>query len=256
VAEDTDGDENPTQDEEDVKQTTPQNNARHIGLGLAVLARYVKATGGQIRGRSTPGVGTTFTVEVPLENAIDQRRSESMSEDFSDSEVDFTTPRSTLASIDTTRRPGLTKKFSSSPDISVRYNGGSGSSYRPPRQSRMSREASYESTGSQVGRLDLGGRLRIIVADDNSVNCAILMRRLNKAGHDVKLCRDGQQCVEAFQQDRTGYNFILMDINVSGLSFLSLHLPFRVSALLYHMSDSTCLLISSFQGHQIRLMTV
>lgn len=216
VAEDNDGEEDPGQDEDYAKPSTPRNNGRHIGLGLAILARYVKNTGGQIRGRSTPGVGTTFTVEVPLENAIEQRRAENMSEDLSDSEVDFTTPRSTFASIDDPRRPSLTKKYSSSPDIAKRHGGDSGSLYKPPGPSRISREASYESTGSQAGRLDLGGRLRIIVADDNSVNCAILMRRLNKAGHDVKLCRDGQQCVEAFQQDRTGYNFILMDINVSG----------------------------------------
>lgn len=204
--------DNPMQDEANTDQSSTKHSGCHMGLGLAVLARYVKNTGGQIRGKSSLGVGTTFTVEVPLKS-IDPRRSESMSEAMStDDEADFNTPRSTFTSVSSTRPPSLTKKFSSSPDLTLRHSGGSAASHRP---SAHIKEASYESTGSQAGRLDLGGRLRIIVADDNSVNCAILMRRLNKAGHDVKLCRDGQQCVEAYQQDRTGYNFILMDINVS-----------------------------------------
>ena len=39
--------------------------AKGIGLGLAVTRRIVEAHGGTITARSTPGIGTTFTVALP-----------------------------------------------------------------------------------------------------------------------------------------------------------------------------------------------
>src|SRR5262249_862804 len=36
------------------------------GLGLSIASRIMESNGGSIRVRSTPGVGTAFTVELPL----------------------------------------------------------------------------------------------------------------------------------------------------------------------------------------------
>lgn len=38
-----------------------------LGQGLALVARYVKQTGGQIRGRSILGEGSTFPMDIPME---------------------------------------------------------------------------------------------------------------------------------------------------------------------------------------------
>jgi signal transduction histidine kinase len=43
----------------------PQESASGMGLGLATVKRLVKAHGGEITLRSTPGKGTTFCVDLP-----------------------------------------------------------------------------------------------------------------------------------------------------------------------------------------------
>src|SRR6478672_11278889 len=40
--------------------------AGHLGLGLSLVQSHVQALGGVIRIQSTPGVGTTFLVDLPM----------------------------------------------------------------------------------------------------------------------------------------------------------------------------------------------
>jgi CheY-like chemotaxis protein len=204
------GDFSPMSEESVLQNTSMRDGYCHVGLGLATLARYIKSAGGYLKGKSTPAIGTTFTVELPLE--ADPHFETPSEESSIDSSPKFITPSSTFPSTPFEGRPSLTKKFSSSPEMTVdtrsaRENAESNTSHGRP--TLLNRDSSYESIGS------FKEKLCVIVADDNVVNCAILSRRLSKAGHDVKVCRDGQQCVEAYQQDRFGYDFILMDLNVS-----------------------------------------
>jgi signal transduction histidine kinase len=46
---------------------SPDPGHAHMGLGLALVQSHLRALGGRIRVESTPGTGTTFHVQIPLD---------------------------------------------------------------------------------------------------------------------------------------------------------------------------------------------
>ena len=46
-----------------------RNGHRGSGLGLAIVRGFIEANGGRVWVESLPGQGSTFVVELPLENA-------------------------------------------------------------------------------------------------------------------------------------------------------------------------------------------
>jgi signal transduction histidine kinase len=48
------------------ERAVSSRNYAGLGLGLWIVRRIVEAHGGAIRVRSTPGEGSTFSVELPL----------------------------------------------------------------------------------------------------------------------------------------------------------------------------------------------
>ncbi len=117
------------------------------GLGLAICRELVALMHGKIDLVSTPGVGTTFVVEIPCVFVAHQENS-----------------TSEAAVVDNTKTPSVA---------------------RP---------------------------LRILVAEDNSVNQLLIRRLLEGAGHTVTLAANGQLACEAFK--RQVFDLVLMDIQM------------------------------------------
>jgi len=57
-----------------------------------------------------------------------------------------------------------------------------------------------------------GNRLRILLAEDNAVNQQVASRLLMKQGHSVRIVSDGQQSLQAFEEEP--FDLILMDIQM------------------------------------------
>jgi two-component system sensor histidine kinase/response regulator len=59
---------------------------------------------------------------------------------------------------------------------------------------------------------DDGSTLKILVAEDNPVNQQLAVRLLQKRGHTVVVAQDGQEALQALEQDR--FDLVLMDVQM------------------------------------------
>jgi two-component system sensor histidine kinase RpfC len=73
--------------------------------------------------------------------------------------------------------------------------------------------------------------LRILVAEDNSVNRKVTAKILRRAGHDPHLVETGDAALDALEQDR--FDLVLLDINMPGTSGLDVVKLYRFA----HMGD-------------------
>jgi hypothetical protein len=199
------------------RSSTPKEKVM-LGMGLALVARYIRQCGGQIRGQSTLGQGSTFALDVPLqpakEDSISLPSALTTYHDFSDSKVSVCrqSPSAAGAMLST-----LTTVAASSSNDSA-----TASEVRSRAYADSDQHSKVNATN--VSPIDTENKLPIppqieklamLVADDNSVNLSILKRRLENMGYDVKTSLDGQECFETFQEQYDSTDFILMDINVS-----------------------------------------
>jgi CheY-like chemotaxis protein len=58
-------------------------------------------------------------------------------------------------------------------------------------------------------------RIRILLAEDNTINQILAVRLLEKRGYSVAVAPDGQAAVEAFHTG--GFELVLMDIQMPGM---------------------------------------
>jgi len=217
-----------------------------LGVGLAVVARYVRNLNGQIKIRSEPNKGTIFTFELPFDhapcNTITEHNlprplhllptppiahipgsytSEISEMDASPESSNYPSPLSPATisspysrpghqrvnSIDMTLNQNAPGNISSTSKLSGRGLSDLGSSSSNRTTSPFLYMANFDADMPKLC-------LSVLVAEDNPVNARVLQRRLEKSGHRVQVTPDGQSCFDLYKSSPDTVDIILMDLQV------------------------------------------
>lgn len=215
------------------------------GLGLSICSQLASIMGGSISLKSTVGVGTTFTMRIPLKYVKDRASS---------------TASSSIAS-----RPASVGSVNAEPGENVRnsfsiartpINNNSNEALVPHQSPSQANKATildkqprlvglsqpfFASTPSPIPRPSTEdqmealnramaakpsgqGKLRVLVADDNSTNIEVVSRLLKlEEIYDVTIAKDGQEAydlVKANMEHGQRFDVIFMDIQMPNLDGL------------------------------------
>ncbi|KAF2679854.1 hypothetical protein K458DRAFT_434754 [Lentithecium fluviatile CBS 122367] len=196
--------------------------AAKLGLGLALVARYIKQCGGQIRGRSIKGEGSTFSLDIPMQLVKEDTltslsRSTTSSASSNNKHGKGSTKPTAYQGSVSTRSSATPTYFPLHIDPARRHGSrspASPSSFREDLAPFQPASPEATTTDRAVAVTPCREKPAVLIADDNSVNLSILKRRLEKMGHEVRTSFDGQVCFETFQNNQDEVDFILMDINM------------------------------------------
>jgi CheY-like chemotaxis protein len=197
----------------DTTPSTMADGIKPLGLGLAVVVRYVRNMNGQIRVRSEVGKGTIFGIELPFEHASSQdmiRLSPGGPSRELSSPTTFTEPEPPKISLPSPKGKlidGRTDSMTPRQVIAIPPPNPSNPSTSDTPGTQSSGLSSLSSTGgspnSPFPKMDgdhssSKEALSVLVAEDNPINAKLLTRRLVKLGHEVVVAYDGQECHDHF----------------------------------------------------------
>lgn len=176
-----------------------------IGLGLAVVARYVRNSSGQMKIETMVGRGTRVSLRLPLRTTPGPQLHLLMTPppDFDAQEAHTTTTHSNT--VDTDLSKSINTRHTSHTSIS---------STTSPFSTMTAGSITSENDCFPFPPTDHIA-LRVLVAEDNPMNAKVMKMQLTKLGHEVTVVGDGQACLDKFKSDTAYFDLILMDFQVS-----------------------------------------
>ncbi|KAL8672480.1 MAG: hypothetical protein Q9168_003051 [Polycauliona sp. 1 TL-2023] len=209
------------------------------GLGLSICSQLATLMKGSIRLSSQQGVGSKFTMQIPL--IFTKEKADSTS----DSDLGLNSRRNSI-NIGSLRNESTThQKTDSSTDVSIKSAGDGGaaaavSGFDTPAKPRLvglsapffASDLPLESPNQQIEAIERvaaeatekGDKVRVLVAEDNKVNQEVVLRMLKLEDiYDVTVAKDGQEAyelVKASMEERKYFNLIFMDVQMPNLDGL------------------------------------
>ncbi|KAI1778677.1 putative histidine kinase SlnCl1 [Hypoxylon cercidicola] len=196
------------------------------GLGLSICQQLANLMGGSISLKSTMGVGTTFTMQIPLKYTKDRASS------TASSSVKSRAPSISSSAEGDARKNSLTLTQSAADakvnvlDQQPRLVGLS----QPFFAARPAAKAAEPSPDDRMKAIEAAkaskgdGKLRVLVAEDNPTNIEVVSRMLKLEDvYDVTIAQDGQEAYELVKQkmeNNLHFDLIFMDIQMPNLDGL------------------------------------
>ncbi|KAK0388243.1 hypothetical protein NLU13_4488 [Sarocladium strictum] len=189
------------------------------GLGLSICQQLAGLMGGSITLRSTLGVGTIFTMRIPLKYVQDRASSTASSSVKSrPPSVDASEPENLRLAAATPAK--VTPAIGAQPaNIQPRLVGLSQPYFAADHPAKpKSTEEKMAEIGRAMVKKDEQGKLRVLVADDNSTNIEVVSRMLKlEEVYDVTVAKDGQEAfdlVKATMALNQSFDVIFMDVQM------------------------------------------
>ncbi|KAK3301430.1 uncharacterized protein B0H64DRAFT_37798 [Chaetomium fimeti] len=195
------------------------------GLGLSICSQLATLMGGHISLKSTLGVGTTFTMQIPLKYVKDRTSSTASSSMKSrppsvgstEGDVRNLAPR---VSMEVQHQPAPSTVLDQQP----RLVGLSQPFFATNPNRRLSKEDQLAAIDRAMASKAGQGKLRVLVADDNSTNIEVVSRLLKLEDvYDVTIAKDGQEAydlVKINMENNQHFDVIFMDIQMPNLDGL------------------------------------